>query len=266
MLFRSQPNFDQTLLSVFDALNDRPIVYHKIYAKITGSILAGLLLAQLIYWSKAMKHKEFYKTNAELCEELGMSIDELKAAKKKIIQLGLFSIVVRGIPPTTYYTINLEVLFSLISKNADSPTPINKWKSHQLGDGKSTSQVVENPPNISEMTTEITKEDNNNKTKSAGCSMAVTKKKSHVEPKPVVVPEPQPEPKAEPTTEAKDPIGSVVVVDTEISDLARMVKAWAISRIMLEIWAKKHGVDYVLQKIELTKSAIGLNRVKKPGA
>ena len=36
--------------------------------------------------------------------------------------------------------------------------------------------------------------------------------------------------------------------------------------MLFRSWVKRHGVGYVLQKIELTKSAIALNRVRKPGA
>jgi hypothetical protein len=265
----SQPNFDQTLLSVFDALNDRPIVYHKIYAKIVGSTSGGLAVSQLIYWSRAMNHCEFYKSNAELCEELGMGINEFKAAKKLILQTGIFTTEVRGVPATTYYKINLKVLFDLITKHSPQAPPTSWLKINQLEGTKSTNQLAENQPTITEMTTEITKEDNNNKPKAVGCAMAVSKKLSHVEPKSVVhataKSKSRPEPKAEPTLEAQEPNGSVVV-NCEINDLMKLVVGWAISRVMLETWAKQHGVGYVLQKIELTKFAIGLNRVRKPGA
>ena len=34
---------------VLEQFQELPIAYHKIYAKITGSITAGLLLSQLLY-------------------------------------------------------------------------------------------------------------------------------------------------------------------------------------------------------------------------
>jgi hypothetical protein len=114
---------------------------------------------------------------------------------------------------------------------------------------------------IPETTTEITTE-NNNKESRKVIKLPNKEPMSHVEPKPAVKLEPQPEPQAEPTAKAEEPNGSVVVEDVEINELAKLVKTWTISRVMLESWTKKHGVAYVLQKIELTKSA----SPRKPGA
>ena len=62
-------------------------------------------------------------------------------------------------------------------------------------------------------------------------------------------------------TPREEPNGSVVV-EHKIDDLIKMVHGWAVSRVMLESWVKKHGTEYVLQKIELTQSATPRN----PGA
>ena len=194
-----------------------------------------------------------------------MGDHEFKLAKKMVLQTGIFSTVVKGVPARTYYQINLKVLFDLITKHSPKTPPTSWAETDQLEGTEPTSQLGRNRPTITEKKQSLNKEDNNNRPKAIGCSMAVTKKKSHVEPKLVVQPKPQPELKVQPTAKDEEPIGSVVV-GAEIDDLARMVKAWAISRVMVETWAKKHGVEYVLEKIELTQSAIALNRVKKPGA
>lgn len=102
---------NKELEAVFEAFNDKPIVFHSVYAAITGSITAGLLLSQIIYWDSTMK-REFYKKDKEFCKELGMSIDEFKTAKKKITKF--VNIKIKGIPPTTYYKLNKESVISAI--------------------------------------------------------------------------------------------------------------------------------------------------------
>jgi hypothetical protein len=265
---QSQTNFDQTLLNLFDALNDRPIVYHGIYSQIMGTTSAGLVTSQLIYWSKVMGHQQFYKTDAEICDELKMGSKELRNAKRRIVESGVFELSVKGVPPKTYYQINLKKLINLINEvqtKSKETGRINLAQRDKLESPEGINQFSPKGQIITEMTSQMTKKDNNNGTKSIRCAMATGKKLSHMEPRPVTKPKPLPEPKAKPNQETQEPNGSVVV-NCEIDDLIKMVKGWAISRVMLENWAKQHGVGYVLQKIELTNSAIGLKRVKRPGA
>ena len=70
-------------------------LYPKDLRKITGSVNAALLMSQLEYWFKRMKHKPFYKFKKRCehpqymegdswTEELGFSIDEFNAAFNKI--------------------------------------------------------------------------------------------------------------------------------------------------------------------------------------
>jgi hypothetical protein len=105
---------DNQLLHLFDQMNAKPIAFYSVYAKITGSITAGLLLSQLVYWSKAMQYREFYKTDADLCEELCMGLYELKGAKKRLQELNLVTITRRGTPPKSFYLLNMRNLLALI--------------------------------------------------------------------------------------------------------------------------------------------------------
>lgn len=263
--YNANKNVEQTLLNLFDALNDRPIVYHGIYSQIMGTTSAGLLMSQLIYWSKAMNHQKFYKIDNEICDELKMGNKELRNAKKRVIESGVFKVTIKGVPPKTYYQIDLQKLISLISdiqmKN-NKTGQINLAQRDKLECPEGTNQFSPKGQIITEKTQILHKEDNNNEPKSVGCTMATAmKSKPHMEPNPVVNPGPKPELKAKPTEESGlEPNGSVVV-DYQIEDLMKMIRGWAISRVLLESWAKKYGVGYVLQKIELTKSA----NAKYPG-
>jgi len=102
---------DSELNLILVSLKSKPIIFHGVYAEITGSVKAGLLLAQVIYWDYRM-NREFYKTDKEFSKELGMKIDEFKSAKKKVSKF--VNIRKRGIPPTTYYRLKRDVLISTL--------------------------------------------------------------------------------------------------------------------------------------------------------
>ena len=82
------------------------IAYCPIYRKLTGSLPGAILLSQLMYW--AFKKTEFWKTDTELMKETGLSIKELKTAKKRIKGLDFIDISVEGFPPTTWYKVDIE--------------------------------------------------------------------------------------------------------------------------------------------------------------
>lgn len=133
--------------SLFSAMNEKVIAYNKSYAQITGGVTTGLMLSQLVYWARAMDYKEFYKTNKEFSEELGMSLDEFKSAKKKLVLKGFISVKRKGVPARSHYLVNVDkVIFELSSW----------WESHQHESGNSTNCEVGIPPTITESTPQST--------------------------------------------------------------------------------------------------------------
>ena len=73
-------------------LNQRPIAVYPIYIKLTGSVNAGLLLSQIMYWYGAMKGKTFYKSDSEIMEETMLSVNELRHAKLRLKQMSFIKI------------------------------------------------------------------------------------------------------------------------------------------------------------------------------
>src|SRR3989344_1463937 len=106
---------DNTLQSLFEAFQEHPIAYMPIYSRITGSVTAGILLSQIVYWDGRMQHQEFYKTDRDFCEELSMGATELKNAKKTLIRMGLVNVMRKGIPAKTHYQLNMSKLSDLIT-------------------------------------------------------------------------------------------------------------------------------------------------------
>lgn len=107
-------NLQEMAWSVIDGFNQKIIALNPIYIDISGSINAGYLLSQMMYWAKTKDYKEFYKTDSDFCAELRMGLKELKNAKEKLREAGIVSITRKGIPAKTYYTINKQRVVELI--------------------------------------------------------------------------------------------------------------------------------------------------------
>ena len=107
-------------------LNERPIAFYPYYAKLTGSILSGVLLSQLMYWFT--KKDKFYKTDKELRDETLLSENELRTAKGKIKKIPFIKITKEGIPCKTYYAIEWEIYESSFVSSTElvSWNPRNK--------------------------------------------------------------------------------------------------------------------------------------------
>jgi len=142
---------NKDLQIIFDEFNEKPIVYNRIYSKITWSITAWLLLSQLVYWSKTMNYKEFYKTDDDFSNELWMWLYELKSAKKRLQELEIINIIRKWIPAKSFYTVNIDRIITLISSCG---------KNQQLDNGKTNNLSKEKPITITEITSEITSESN----------------------------------------------------------------------------------------------------------
>ena len=73
-------------------LNHRPIAVYPVYIKLTGSVNAGLLLSQIMYWYSAVKGRTFYKSDAEIMEETMLSVNELRTAKLILMNFNCFNL------------------------------------------------------------------------------------------------------------------------------------------------------------------------------
>jgi hypothetical protein len=134
-------------------LNQRPIAVYPIYIKLTGSVNAGLLLSQIMYWYSAMKGRKFYKSDAEIMEETMLSLNELRGAKSRLKELPFIMITLHGIPAKTHYDINVTLLISAINEN----TLVKSTKLNKLKSQKYNGEINErNTENITENNTKIT--------------------------------------------------------------------------------------------------------------
>jgi hypothetical protein len=132
-------------------LNQRPIAVYPIYIKITGSVNAGLLLSQLMYWYGAVNGRIFYKSDSEIMEETCLSESELRTAKNKLKSMSFIEIKAKGVPAKTHYSINAEKLISEI---------------HNISSVKSTKLKKRNQQNCnSEINETITESTTKNTTK-----------------------------------------------------------------------------------------------------
>ena len=119
-------DYNDALLEIID----RPISYHKCFAQITGSVAAGVMLSQLIYWSKRTSDPEkwFYKTQKEWQEETGLTRTEQENARKKLRNLGILEEKKEGVPCLLYFRFNVRIFRACLDilKNAVCGNPANK--------------------------------------------------------------------------------------------------------------------------------------------
>lgn len=126
----------QKLRNILRAFSLRTIAYQKIYSapEVSGSVTAGLLLSQIVYWWYGpAAEKPFYKTDGEWLNELGFGLYELRAAKARLVSKGLILAQRKTMPAKTFYTLKETALLAQIASYG---------KKHQL---KKTALSARNP-------------------------------------------------------------------------------------------------------------------------
>ena len=148
---------------ILKLLNQKPIAYYPIYRQITGSVTAGIVLSQLMYWFS--KKDEIYKTDKQMMKETFLSADELRSAKKKLKKVDFIEITRRGIPAKTYY----KIYWDLYQTSLGNLYQSSLGNIPKQDNGKSTNRVKGNSLNsareitlpITETTAETTTESKN---------------------------------------------------------------------------------------------------------
>ncbi|NDC26104.1 MAG: hypothetical protein EBZ49_18500, partial [Proteobacteria bacterium] len=142
---------------------DRPIAFHRCLAELGGSVNAGLMLSQALYWAKRTKAADgwFWKTAEEWQEETYLTRTEQATARKQLKRLSCWQEELRGVPAKLYYRVDLDELDRLLFENKNAE---NVQASLQESE-KPVCRIPENkntgiikPFLLAETTTEITSE------------------------------------------------------------------------------------------------------------
>jgi len=123
-------------VSNFLQLVDRPIAFQRSFVRLGVGITGALLLSQIVYWQNRMEGQWFYKTQADLEEETGLTRYEQEGARKKLVSCGVLEEAKRGIPAKLYFRVNQERLEELLV-----------GKSQHTGVGKTNKQGCGNSAN-----------------------------------------------------------------------------------------------------------------------
>ncbi len=111
----------EALVDVFQDTVDRPIAFHPVFAKLTGSVAVGLLLSQAVYWTKrATSGGWFFKTIKQWEEETTLSRHEQETARKALRRFSFWHEERRGVPARMYYRVDMAVLYNVLLSIAGS--------------------------------------------------------------------------------------------------------------------------------------------------
>ena len=117
----SDQKIPEAVVEVFKDTVDRPIAFHPIFAKLTGSVTAGLLLSQAVYWTKrATSGGWFYKTIKQWEEETSLSRHEQETARKTLRRFSFWQEERRGVPAQMYYRVDMASLYNELLSKAES--------------------------------------------------------------------------------------------------------------------------------------------------
>jgi hypothetical protein len=121
---RTAQNIPEALLDVLQDALDRPIAFHRVFVKLTGSVTAALMLSQAVYWTKRANSGGigwFYKTITQWEEETGLSRHEQETSRKALRRFSFWQEKRRGIPAQMYYHVDIQSLSDELIHIARSP-------------------------------------------------------------------------------------------------------------------------------------------------
>ena len=136
-------------MSLLDLL-DRPIAFHRIFVKLTGSVTAALMLSQALYWSKRTSDSDgwFYKVQTEWEEETGMGRYEQEGARKSLRGKSFWEEKRIGCPAKLFYRINLGELESALTNLIAEKPQASLGKTSSPVCGKTTILIAEKPHSL----------------------------------------------------------------------------------------------------------------------
>ncbi len=103
-------------------LLDRPIAFHRVFVRLTGSVTAAVMLSQALYWSKRTKDAEgwFWKTREEWEAETGLTRREQETARRALRMASapvcaFWQEEERGMPSRLWYKVDSALLMEALS-------------------------------------------------------------------------------------------------------------------------------------------------------
>lgn len=114
-----------TIVALLKAVGDRPIAFHTAFAKLGGSVQAGIFLSQAFYWSLRTDDPDgwFYKETKEFQEETMLTRHEQDGARKALRATGVLEEKRAGDHAILHYRVNFVALASAIAEKRQRPLP-----------------------------------------------------------------------------------------------------------------------------------------------
>lgn len=117
---RQEVSDHASIVALLTAVGDRPICFHREFARVGGSVQAGIFLSQAFYWSKrtsAGMDGWFYKETKEFEEETMLSRHEQDGARRNLREMGVLEEKRGGNHAKLHYKVNFAALAIAIAEN-----------------------------------------------------------------------------------------------------------------------------------------------------
>ncbi len=101
------------------ALMSPPIAFRREFSEITGSLAAGVMLSQLLYWASRTSNPYgwIYKTQKEWEFETTISRRGQETARKKLVYLGIIEEKLMKVPARLHFRVNFNILNRLLEEH-----------------------------------------------------------------------------------------------------------------------------------------------------
>ena len=129
----------------------RPIAYYPGLRSITGSTTATIFLCQFVYWTGKESSGDgwIYKTSSDIESETGLSYDEQKTARSKLVKEGLIEERYARLEHQMYFKVNLD---NLNEKWGNRETPDGEHGNVDMAKAESPFSLNSNTENTTENT------------------------------------------------------------------------------------------------------------------